>query len=438
MAEEKKSGSRIGGWIKAFAGMIGGVISTALVMYLTPVFEKAVSPAKPLANFDKQQAGFNITLQNRAVGAASGWWDFGDGTALEPFDPHQDSVAHKYENPGDYTIKLSVHNLIGDANERVVQLHIDKEMLAAPEISDLDVIPVSSYPYAPATYRITAKIQNAQLYVWDMGDDRPLEILNDSTTNQDRMVTFKKTGSFVVKLAARNGDHVTEKSEIVNIIEPPANAIVAELVVTDDATEVQTIRVEQKLAAMFEAGNKSATSKFDRQYPAQQGYEIVDIIPKGTQGLQGKTELAIDAKLAGIANAKDLRVKLESDHKSLRFTGELDRHTNSTTLPSIAVPVTLVLQKKVPTSKPSAVSGHLIAGSAVLALPPTPANWVDVHRQVSLRLKDGETVLLDQPQLLKRSGVNIRNHNCVLTATPQGDQVRLDLVEVSRVTPGTD
>src|SRR5262245_55296214 len=82
------------GWLKAgilgFLGLGGGIAGT----YLTAVVDTVVKPAKPVANFAIAADGLNLTCQNQASGE-SGWWDFGDGTPLEPFaaDKHP---AHNY------------------------------------------------------------------------------------------------------------------------------------------------------------------------------------------------------------------------------------------------------------------------------------------------------------------------------------------------------
>src|SRR6266852_8634344 len=72
------------GWLKAVGGGIGGLVSGAIMMYASPLVDKFVKPPKPVANFEKLIDGTTITFHNRSTGATDGWWDFGDGTALEP------------------------------------------------------------------------------------------------------------------------------------------------------------------------------------------------------------------------------------------------------------------------------------------------------------------------------------------------------------------
>src|SRR5262245_59341405 len=114
-------------------------------------------------------------------------------------------VPHTYARHGEYTARLSLRNLIGDENERTVVVRLEAPRNDPPVVSSFDVIPVSQNSYAPATFRLVSKVQNAQLYVWDLGDDRPLEISTEKDMGPERMVTFERPGAYVVRLAAVNG-----------------------------------------------------------------------------------------------------------------------------------------------------------------------------------------------------------------------------------------
>src|SRR5439155_19349824 len=71
-----------GGWLKAavvgMLGLGGGAAGT----YGTALIDRVAKPTRPVANFALAADGLSVTCQNRASGE-SGWWDFGDGTALE-------------------------------------------------------------------------------------------------------------------------------------------------------------------------------------------------------------------------------------------------------------------------------------------------------------------------------------------------------------------
>ena len=106
----------------------------------------------------------------------------------------------------------AVQNLLGDESERTVSLHLDTAKPDAPEIQALDVAPVSPGSFAPATFRVTGKVKNAQMCVWSSSDDRPMEFVKDDLAAQDRLLTFDRPGSYVIKLAAVNDTHTAQPS----------------------------------------------------------------------------------------------------------------------------------------------------------------------------------------------------------------------------------
>src|SRR5205085_2166355 len=61
---EQESGNKKTGWFKAFVGTVAGLCSGAAVMYITPLVDKAIKPAKPVANFKVERDGLNVRIQN--------------------------------------------------------------------------------------------------------------------------------------------------------------------------------------------------------------------------------------------------------------------------------------------------------------------------------------------------------------------------------------
>src|SRR3954469_15784753 len=119
MAEEPKSG----GWLKTLIGTVSGLAGGAVVVYVTPLVDKVVNPPQPLANFAVQTNGLQVTFQNRSAGS-EGFWDFGDGSALEPVTETPQTVTHTHPKPGPYVAKLTIRNFFGDSNDRSVQLDV--------------------------------------------------------------------------------------------------------------------------------------------------------------------------------------------------------------------------------------------------------------------------------------------------------------------------
>ena len=140
MSEEKPEGgkSALGGWVKAGVTSVVGLVSGACLMYLTPLVNNVIKPPKPVANFAAQANGLAVEINNRSTGGLQGWWDFGDGTALEPFDPKVDIVKHNYPKPGTYNVKLTLTNLIGEEADRTAAVSLDATAIPQPEIALFD------------------------------------------------------------------------------------------------------------------------------------------------------------------------------------------------------------------------------------------------------------------------------------------------------------
>jgi PKD repeat protein len=408
-------------WVKTIVGTAGGLLSGAVAMYATAAFNQVVKPAKPVANFKYDCTGSAVRFQNLS-GTGQGWWDFGDGSALEPV-ADRPTVTHTYARPGDYTVKLSVQNILSDEAERSVTVHIDPTSNTAdgpPKVASLEAEPVSPGAYAPATFKLVGKVQNAQLCLLDFGDERPPEVLSDANT--ERLVTFKDPGGHIVKLMAINGTRVDTKTEIVNVEEAPTGTISAVLTISDSAAKVVTQQRGIELHA-------------DVPQNASDGFAITDIsIPAGEQSitLKGQSELELDPVLLGLKNATNLKLQLQNGGRSVELTGEAGKNWRGQPQP---LKVTLVLteQKRVAVSQDGLTSTTTLAmpaaqqpSTADVALPSVPSDWIDIKRQAKLKLLDGEKVLWEG---LLPSSVSFANgkRTCLVSVTASNGQVHLDL-----------
>jgi len=99
---------------------------------------------------------------------------------------------------------------------------------------------VSPGTFAPATYKITAKTENASTCVWDLGDEPLMEVVNDAPASQERLVYFQKPGDYVIKLAAVNGARQDQKALVVTVRQPPEGSVGVVLTATDTGTHVKT------------------------------------------------------------------------------------------------------------------------------------------------------------------------------------------------------
>jgi len=68
----------------------------AIMMYASPLVDKfRQAPPNRLPTLRSCTKAPPSPFHNRSTGGTEGWWDFGDGSALEPFTPHQE-VHHAY------------------------------------------------------------------------------------------------------------------------------------------------------------------------------------------------------------------------------------------------------------------------------------------------------------------------------------------------------
>ena len=92
---EKRSG-KLAGWLKTLGGTVAGLVSGVVMMYVTGFVNNVVKPAKPVPIFSYDHENLAVTFHNRSTGGTSGYWDFGDGSPLEPISPKQELVTHTY------------------------------------------------------------------------------------------------------------------------------------------------------------------------------------------------------------------------------------------------------------------------------------------------------------------------------------------------------
>jgi len=274
MAEAKKSG-----WLKAgIVGMIG-LGGGAAGTYTTALIDRVVKPSLPVANFAAAADGLTVTCQNHATGE-TGWWDFGDGTPLEPFAPGVPSVSHTYTKSGSYSVKLVVRNFTADENERSVAVEVGAGGKGGPallpRIATFAVHPVSPAAVAPATFRLTADVTNADSCVFDYGDGR-MEVAGGGKI--DRLVTFERPGAFPIQLVAHNATAAAKQAQSVKVDAPTEGTLVAVLRVLDSGTRVERQTHNETVAVP--APKDARRAAFTRSIPARPGGVLVSASPAG-------------------------------------------------------------------------------------------------------------------------------------------------------------
>jgi PKD repeat protein len=418
---EQPSGSgatgKLAGWLKGLVTSALGLCSGAVLMYVSPLIDRVVKPAKPVANFAAAAQGLQVTFQNRSTGGTEGWWDFGDGSALEPYVPTQGNLTHAYAKPGTYSAKLTLKNLIGDESDRTVSVSLNDTGPAAPSIDAFAVVPLSPSAYAPATFRVVSKVKNADLCVWALGENRPLEISTDVPGNQDRIVTFQRPGTHAIRLAVFNGKQAAEKSETIRVNAAPAGTATAVLKMSRQAVQVVTLDKQRYVAVKFPANSKATVESFTKEIHTEHGFVV-----KGVQ--------VVDAH-----NASGVKAQVSADSQKITLTGLLQRPTNLLNVPVKEAPqgviiLTEKLQKTLPvaTCTPDMVAGTLsVPGSALLTVPRLPPSWVATQETMTVELHDGDQVLWRAGKLPVTADVVVHGRPCHVSATLAGEQVRVDV-----------
>lgn len=420
MGDEKKS-SVLSGWIKAGLASLFSLVSGAVLMYVSPLVNSAIKPSKPVANFAFQADGLAVTFNNRSSGGSEGWWDFGDGTALEPYVASQQSIQHAYARPGIYSVKLNLRNFVGDENERSVSVPVDVQASDPPAIEEFQVVRLNSDNSAPAVFRLVGKVKNADLTLWALGDDRPLEVNTLPAQNVDRLVTIKEAGFYTLRLVAVKGKLTAEKSESVWVAMPEQGAPGATLQVAYDAVEVRKEEKLHNIAVKYPVKTPDNIYKFVEERSAEPGFRILKAeLMKGPSNMQ----------------ARNLKLELVADNSKVRVTGELIKSPNLMTW-SAQIKLTQELQSNPIRRNMEPIPVVLkVPGSTVVPVPLLPRNWEARQKSLNLELRDGAKVVWHGTQLPVNQPVQFKNRPCRLTATETGDQIRLDVVELSSTPAG--
>ena len=421
MSDEKPSGvtGTVGGWIKAAVTSVIGLVSGAFLMYLTPVVNNAIKPAKPVANFAIQAAGLEVNFNNRSMGGVQGWWDFGDGAALEPFDPKLENVKHVYAKPGTYSVKLSLQNLLGEESDRTAAVTIDAGGAAGgPEIPSFDLKPLDPRERAPAVYRLTGNVKNANVCILSYGDSKPTEVIDDML-NHERYVTFDETGSYTVRLTAVNGKQLVEQAKTVFISPNEGLEPMAKLLVTYEAVKVERRVKDWKFHCGWQADLSQSVSPFRRERLADPGFTIVS------------ADLASSDDNAPVRN---LKLQIAPDKSKAILSGELVRQTGllakKTTAPAYVAQVHVVLERRSPpqTINRGDVSMTVsLNGTTKVPLQPLEDGWEIIRKQVCLQLWDGAHKAWESSKAVTNAKVMLNNQTCFITTTQQNDAVLLKI-----------
>jgi hypothetical protein len=371
------------GWFKAIAGTLVGLLSGAVVTYLTPLVDHLVKPAKPLANFNKDQDGLLVTFHNRSTGGSEGWWDFGDGSPLEPVSPRDNAVSHTYPKPGTYTAKLSLRNYIGEESERTISLNLDAIKPDEPGITALEVVPVNPGVYAPATFRVSSKVQNADLCCYEFGEGHPLKVVTDPAHEPEQMITFRRPGNHTIRLLAVNGKKTVERDQVVRVNPPPAGMVSVRLSAAAQATRVEKLPRQEIITVSIPPDARDPSYPFDKVLRAQAGCIIS----------------SAQLKRVRDPGAENLGLAIAANGGEVHLTGVLRKPSGwgfkKGQAPELVVQVDMAQERRSPVAGPveELTVPLQVPGSAEVPLPRLHTEWANAQWTLKLALTQEDRVL---------------------------------------------
>lgn len=397
---EPAAAPKKGGWLKAVATGLLGLGSGVAGTYAATLVQTIAKPPLPVANFAATADGLTVTCQNQATGD-SGWWDFGDGSPLEPFAADQPTVTHTYAKPGSYAVKLVVRNFTSDENDRTVSVEVaagGKDGPAPPQVVGFAVQRVSPAAVAPATFRVTAEVQNAAYCVCDLGDGR-VEV-TDGGGKIDRLVTFHEPGSYSVQLVAHNGKTAVKQAAAAKVEAPPEGTLTVVLTVADGGTKLDRMSRSETVAV---PAPKNKAAGFSRTIAARPGFSLVEAAPTRPN----------------IPGVKNLKLTVAADKKTAAVSGEWA--DPKAVKADVLIPVKLTEERA--SARPARVTnvtGQLVltaSGKATttIPLPPPPPNLDGVSRNISVEVRqagaNGKSYLIAAGPLVGRGPVTIPAKN---------------------------
>ena len=411
---------RLFGWIRSlFTGLLG-LISGAAAMYVSPLIEEAVKPPRPIPNFTVKTDGLKATFENRSDGK-DGWWDFGDGTALEPFSADQKQLVHDYQRPGEYQAKLILSNLLGEASERQVPVVVGESQSGPPTIDTFKVEAVEANRYAPATFRVTFKASHTDRCLLACDGNHPLKVITNPSVQQEQYVTLTSAGNYQIRLAAMQGDTLTEKIQEVQVQSPPARSVMAIVKITDQAVHIKGTKRPRVVRVSVPKDFQGSVYSFKEEIQPDKGYLITeaDLLSHGNEGY-----------------VRNVKVQPSKDGKSAVLSGEFlvsEYPARSKFItPSWVAMVKLKQQHERAHAAQSgdAVFSHLqVNGVTTIPLPTPPRGWLVKARHMEMVLMDGNRPIWRGNALPRNTPVIALGRPCIVNATQVGNAIQIQVLE---------
>lgn len=311
MSDEKPARKN---YLKIVFGSFLGLCTGGVMMYANALFDRVVKPPKPVANFSAGTTdGLTATFQVMASGQ-SGWWDFGDGSALEPFDADKTQVSHTYAKGGSYKVGLTVRNFLMEENDRSISVDVAATAATAgpnalpPTVKGWKVEAVSG-TQAPATFHVTGELENADEVIWRLGNDKT-EHLTAQAGPIDKYVRIDQPGTQHIVLTALSKTKKDPQVLVHSVdVQAQKSAVYnATLTVTDSAEKVDAVRMTEVVPVPVRDKAGAATKGFSR---------VITASPNATL-----RSVELDKAAKPIFRKDSVKVALAADRKTATVTGE--------------------------------------------------------------------------------------------------------------------
>ncbi|MCU0463564.1 MAG: PKD domain-containing protein [Anaerolineae bacterium] len=171
----------------------------------------------PVANFSPDNTGGDapLTLQftDLSTGQVTAYrWEFGDGVTSSDANP-----IHRYEQPGDYTVRLTVSGPGGSSTKQGVV-----NVTRAPQAPEAAFVPNVTSGNAPLTVTFDNQTTgDVTGYLWEFAD-------GTTSTDAEPTHTFTEPGTYIVRLTARGQNNLSDFTEVeISAIRPqtPPSAV---------------------------------------------------------------------------------------------------------------------------------------------------------------------------------------------------------------------
>jgi PGF-pre-PGF domain-containing protein len=170
-----------------------------------------------------------VGFTDTSTGSASSWsWDFGDGSTSSEENP-----SHTYTRAGVYTVSLTAGNGLS-TDTKSVPGYITITSAAEPVIANFAAAPRTGT--APLTVSFTDQSRGGPVnWSWSFGD-------GGTSTEQNPVHTYTRTGSFSVALTAVNGSYsnTTTQGNYIKVTAVPVTTVTTSPVTTTTTIPVTT------------------------------------------------------------------------------------------------------------------------------------------------------------------------------------------------------